>query len=297
MPSLRIKTGPNKGKVFEVKDQVITLGRDETQTIQILDQGVSRAHAEIFRLGDACFVRDLNSTNGTYVNNVKVTEEVLKSTDELLIGTTILFFEDGSNEAVAGEDVEENGGTGAEATTLALKTGKTSAKGAAREVTSRNLTVMTEIGKILSSGRDLLASAKRAVEVLSEAVGADHSYLFLVDPATDKLVARVERGEETAEQKVSWTIVRRAMQSGAPVLTTDATLDDRFMLSESIVLKKIKSVIATPIMVREKAEGLLYFHAHRNNAYFKVEDLELVAAVALQLALAMAIQGGVASNP
>jgi len=94
MPYIRVKTGPNKGKIFEVKDTVITIGRDETQTIQILDQGVSRSHAEIFRIGEMCFIRDLNSTNGSYVNNQKVSEEVLKADDELLIGTTILVFED-----------------------------------------------------------------------------------------------------------------------------------------------------------------------------------------------------------
>src|SRR5262245_41482691 len=94
MPFIRVKTGPNQGRVFEVKDDVITLGRDESQTIQILDQGVSRTHAEIFRLGGLCFVRDLNSTNGTFVNNIKVMEEALKPGDEMLIGRTILSFED-----------------------------------------------------------------------------------------------------------------------------------------------------------------------------------------------------------
>ena len=77
MPHLRVKTGPNKGKIYEVASEVITIGRDESQTIQVLDQGVSRQHAEIFSIGEMVFVRDLNSTNGTYVNNQAVTEEAL----------------------------------------------------------------------------------------------------------------------------------------------------------------------------------------------------------------------------
>jgi pSer/pThr/pTyr-binding forkhead associated (FHA) protein len=77
MATLRAETGPNKGKMFEIGLQAVTLGRDESQTVQILDQGVSRAHAEIFRMGDLCFIRDLGSTNGTFVNGVRVSEEIL----------------------------------------------------------------------------------------------------------------------------------------------------------------------------------------------------------------------------
>ncbi len=290
MSFIRIKTGPNKGKIFEIKDQVLTIGRDESQTIQILDQGVSRAHAEIFRLGDMSFVRDLNSTNGTYVNNVKITEEALKATDELLIGTTILHFEE-TLSADPGFDDQFGSERGPETTTLSLKTDK-GQKIIGRDVTSRNLTVTTEIGKILGSGHDLGPALKRALEVLTESIGADHGYIFMVDRATGKLSPRasVERGEEGSEKKVSRTIAKRVMTACAPILTTDATLDDRFMLSESIVLKKIKSVMAAPLVIGDKAEGLLYFHAAKVNATFKVEDLELVAAAALQVTLAIASQ-------
>jgi response regulator RpfG family c-di-GMP phosphodiesterase len=114
----------------------------------------------------------------------------------------------------------------------------------------------------------------------------------MTDRATGKLVPRasVERSDEGGEKKVSRTIVKRVLTSGAPVLTTDATLDDRFMLSESIVLKKIKSVLAAPLIVGDKVDGLLYFHAAKVNATFKVEDLELIASAALQIALAITSQ-------
>ena len=292
MAFIRIKTGPNKGKVFEVRDNVITIGRDENQTIQVLDQGVSRAHAEIFKLGDMCFVRDLNSTNGTYVNNVKVNEEALKTTDELLIGTTILAFED---KAAPATDVDIDAGAAEaepkiETTTVEIKIDKGRKTGEAigREVTSRNLTVIHDVGKILSTAKDFTAQLRGALERISEAMGTDHGYLFLMDKATGRLVQRaaVESGEVGAE-KISRTIVKRVMSTGMPLLTTDATLDDRFMLSESVVLKKIKSVVAAPLIVGDKAEGLLYFHASRMNSTLKVEDLELAASAALQLAMAV----------
>jgi HD-GYP domain-containing protein (c-di-GMP phosphodiesterase class II)/pSer/pThr/pTyr-binding forkhead associated (FHA) protein len=294
MPFIRIRTGPNKGKVFEIRDNVITIGRDENQTIQVLDQGVSRAHAEIFRLGDMCFVRDLNSTNGTYVNNVKITEEALKHSDELLIGTTILAYEDKGATPATDVDLESAGPEGEakiETTTVEIKVDKTRKGEAAlgREITSRNLSVIHDVSKLLSSGKDMNASLRSAIERVSEAIGADHGYLFVLDRATGRLVQRaaVEAGDVNAE-KVSRTIVKRVMATGMPLLTTDATLDDRFMLSESVVLKKIKSVVASPIMIGDKAEGLLYLHASKLNSTLKVEDLELTSAAGLQIAMALA---------
>ena len=78
MATIRVRTGPNKGRLYDIQDTPLTVGREENQVIQILDQGVSRAHAEIFRLGEMCFIRDLNFTNGTFVNDVELSEESLR---------------------------------------------------------------------------------------------------------------------------------------------------------------------------------------------------------------------------
>lgn len=288
MPFIRVKTGPNKGKIHEVKDRVITIGRDESQTIQILDQGVSRMHAEIFRLGDMVFVRDLNSTNGTFVNSVRVTEEVLKPQDELLIGTTILYFEDKLAATDPGVEFEESEKDSTTTVQLGESAGKRPAD--TREVSSRHLRVIGEIGRTLSSDRELKAALQNAAKTLAAAIEADHGYVLMADPVTSRLIPHVsiERGEEGTEKKVSRTIVKHVMQNGAPIMTADAALDDRFTLSESVVLKRIKSVVAAPILVREQVQGLIYFHASRVGWTFKIEDLELVASAGLQISMAVA---------
>jgi putative nucleotidyltransferase with HDIG domain len=72
------------------------------------------------------------------------------------------------------------------------------------------------------------------------------------------------------------------------LLTSDATLDERFSLSESVILRKIKSVICAPVHVGERVESLLYFHSSKVDHALTTEDLELVTSVALQLSMAMA---------
>ena len=70
MPILRVKHGPQKGLEIELNQDNLIIGRDELPGgLQILDQGSSRGHAEVFRIGEVYFIRDLGSRNGTLVND------------------------------------------------------------------------------------------------------------------------------------------------------------------------------------------------------------------------------------
>src|SRR5262245_8604532 len=94
MAILRVKSGPYKGKVFEIRDESLAIGRDVSDGAQILDQGVSRRHAEVFRIGEMFFIRDLESRNGTFVNDKTVNEDLLRFGAQVRIGTSVLVLED-----------------------------------------------------------------------------------------------------------------------------------------------------------------------------------------------------------
>jgi len=292
MATIRIKTGPNKGKNYDLQETPLTVGREDNQIIQILDQGVSRAHAEIFRLGEMCFIRDLNSTNGTFVNDVKITEESLKAGDEMLIGTTILIFEDHVPLRTSGDGVVFEGDDDAkiETTTVELKVDGKNTRAIGREVQSRNLSLISQAGRILRGERDPSAAQEKTVEILSAAIGANQGFLFSIEPGTEKILPRIviENDDSGQDRKVSRTIINRVKTSGLPLLTTDATLDERFSLSESVIIRKIKSVICAPVHVGERVDSLLYFHSSKVDHALTTEDLELVTSVALKLSMAMA---------
>lgn len=71
----------------------VVIGRLPECTVMLGDPNVSRRHAELRRRGNEVLVRDLQSTNGTRVNGVPVTEHVLADGDEITVGTTSLHFE------------------------------------------------------------------------------------------------------------------------------------------------------------------------------------------------------------
>lgn len=74
------------GRTHELKADKTTIGRLEDNTFQIAEPSVSSHHCEVYVRGNDIVVRDLNSTNGTYIGSDKVTESVLKPGQVLRLG-------------------------------------------------------------------------------------------------------------------------------------------------------------------------------------------------------------------
>jgi two-component system cell cycle response regulator len=88
--------GPDMGKRFPLARNEIVLGRGADCDIQVDRDSVSRRHARVFRTGENWSVEDLQSTNGSYVNDVPVTKSVLRDADFLKIGAAIFKFLSGA---------------------------------------------------------------------------------------------------------------------------------------------------------------------------------------------------------
>lgn len=78
---------------WEVLEQPIVFGRGQDVDVKIPDERASRQHFAVVLRESACVLRDLNSTNGTWVNNQRVTETKLKPNDRIRAGQTIYVFE------------------------------------------------------------------------------------------------------------------------------------------------------------------------------------------------------------
>ena len=76
------------GDVYEVTSNPFTIGKSQTCSLVIADKVVSRHHAEVVQYGDKYFIKDLSSTNGTFINGNKL----MADTDvELKDGQEIIF--------------------------------------------------------------------------------------------------------------------------------------------------------------------------------------------------------------
>ncbi|TWU39938.1 Sensor protein ZraS [Novipirellula aureliae] len=95
MASLFVVRGRDQGKHFSIGDSVVRIGRDKSNTIQLLDTEASRVHAEIQHDSNGRFeLIDLDSSNGTLVNGRSIERRRLASGDRIEIGSTLLIFTD-----------------------------------------------------------------------------------------------------------------------------------------------------------------------------------------------------------
>ena len=89
--------GLELGKKYNLNSASLVIGRSSKCDIQIDQESVSRNHSKIVNTGKSILIRDLGSTNGTYVNDEPIDEYVLRDGDLIKIGRTIFKFLTGGN--------------------------------------------------------------------------------------------------------------------------------------------------------------------------------------------------------
>ncbi len=89
--SLAIIQGNSQGKIYQIDKPRMVLGRANTDIV-VNDMEVSRQHAALEVFSDRCIIRDLNSTNGTYVDGVKIKLHPLENHSEFRVGNTTMML-------------------------------------------------------------------------------------------------------------------------------------------------------------------------------------------------------------
>ena len=91
-PTLRLRTGPNAGKVYDVRS-ALRLGRHPYNEISLEDPAVSRYHCWVVVEDGRVLVEDLASVNGTFLNGERVAKRVpMKSGDTIRLGSTVFVL-------------------------------------------------------------------------------------------------------------------------------------------------------------------------------------------------------------
>jgi len=89
--SLAILQGHDAGTIFPITQPLVVIGRTGAD-LALGDSEVSRRHAQIELKGTVVMLRDLHSTNGTYVNEQRVTLQPIENQAEFRIGSTTLML-------------------------------------------------------------------------------------------------------------------------------------------------------------------------------------------------------------
>ena len=287
MPGIRVKNGPSQGQTFAIGDQPLTIGRDEACDLALQDKGASRKHAEIFKIGDMCFIRDLDSKNGTFVNDNRIGEEMLRDGDRIQIGGTIIVFEP----LAGGRSEDELDFTEDELEAfyeLRLEDLTAVNVGEGDASSEIHLRALYRLSRLVASEETEEELVKKALAFIAETLRADGAYLFGRDPQKGGVItlgSHVPKGGRSGQ--LSRTIIRKVLQDRRALLVTDAMRDDRFSSNESVMRHNIHAVICAPVSLQDGAESALYLAGDDPAISFNEQELELVAAMADQIGLGL----------
>lgn len=315
MASLFVIQGRDQGRRFDLNESLATVGRDTANSIQLHDSEVSRRHAEIGKGEPGFVLRDLESSNGTFVNDEQVQERALRSGDRVQIGRTLMIFTavDDSSSIQLADDVDivrldSSYGGSRIVKSISQEEGSQILAGASDRLESpwlararSNLQIMYRTALAVSHTLDIDQLLNRIMELIFEWVEADRGCIMLVDAQTEELWPKVSRhrrrggADERQKLEISRTILDYVMEHKEGVLTSDAREDERWDPAASILKMGVREAICVPMQGRYGVVGAIYIDTYtapgrfiqRTANKFSEEHLKLMVAIGHQAALAV----------
>jgi transcriptional regulator with GAF, ATPase, and Fis domain len=295
---LEAVSGPLKGQLFLLTQEEVSIGRDPSNEISLLDSLVSRRHCVIRNESGTFRLQDLESRNSTFVSGVPVMDRVLVPGDQIRVGNSILIFqgaEDGSLPHGASLSLDATPAPGA-ATVVLRKEDALYLRPPTREQlpntakTVRDLKVLLDFSRALNSVHSLAPLQERVLEAILAIAPADQAAILLTEDGTtgfSSVQGKDRRLGENQPIHASQTILNRVLEERLAVLTSNVQSDESYRDADSLLQRRVHSVLAVPLEGQDKVLGVLYLEASSAGARFDSDLLQLVTTLGNITALAM----------
>jgi adenylate cyclase len=299
-PSVLVLQAPDGLAAEFPIDGLASIGRHYENTVVVADREVSKRHAVVEQRADGFVLRDLGSSNGTFVNGRRVDELVLRDGDEIVVGGSRIVFRSPPADAKDGEG-------GRVAVVQAPSFTQVIASARPRALSDQDEFVPAakiadvdslradyerlriayrfhqEGGVITDQGELFRLILKLALEWLP----ADNGVVLVPDASGGFTVAEADSRRGEAEIAVSRTLLDQVNKTGEGILSSDAVTDQRFASSESMVSRGVRSVLAVPVVTRETIRAIVYLDSMSRVDAFTPKDLDILTSIAAQAGVAL----------
>ena len=291
-----IVTGNDQRREYEL-GAVNTIGRHPDNTLQILDRIVSKEHAQILRQPDGRFLfRDLGSLNGSFLRGERVSEHILLESDEIMLGSTCLTYQERS----ATESVLQKV-TIAPSATDSLIRQKIQAPPpsreflAEREITDievlrrdyEKLRLAHELGRSIGLEVNLELLLEQIIMKAFELIPADRGVILLMEEGVPSPKVAKTRDGKNEHIILSKSILNEVVNNKASVLSSDATMDSRFSAAHSVIMQGIRSTMTVPLIHHDELLGIMHLDSMIATNAFTEKDLQIFGGIAGQAAVAI----------
>ena len=298
--------GPDKDTLWDLSGARTVLGRDSVCDIIIDDSKLSRIHAEIIVEGGISIFHDKKSMNGSFINENKVTRQILTSGDEIRIGDTKIQVRDDH----AAADVKFQDGNPLVTSTIplgklsdqieeAVTSSKTIEKKSSRSATKehvttdrllKNLETIYEVGNSINSIQTLDELLDQIAEKLLSIFADVQRVCILLKGKGKEFEPKYIKSRPdipTGSFQISKSILDKSVKEEVCILANDAAQDDRFSGAESIMTMNLRSVMCAPLVYQGEVLGVIYLDNREKPNCFDENDVALLSAMANQSAVAI----------
>ena len=277
LPRLAAISGKLKGAIFAINEETLVIGRESAANLCIADASVSRRHSQIEKKESGFVLTDLESLNGTFVNDVPVKSRLLEHGDRVRIGDSqFVFLTHEGDAASKSSDVKLD-----EAQVLSGSTVQIRFDDAIYQMT-RDLSALMKISTTINSIRGLDNLLERLLELLFEVVPAQRGAILLTTEGSfeTSLVFGLDRAQGKDQAvNVSRTIVRQVLRDGVALLANDAAAETT-LATQSLIAARTHSVMCVPLILFDRNIGVLYLDSTSERDQFNRDHLQLVTAIA-----------------
>src|SRR5487761_1024875 len=151
--------------------------------------------------------------------------------------------------------------------------------------------LLYELARDLSSSLELDVVLRKVMDRVITLMKASRGFIVLVDPLTGTMSVPMSGGEADPEKTRlflgSKTVIEQVVKTGQAVVSTDASLDDRFKGQQSVILQNLRSIIAVPLVTKGSVIGAVYVDNPFRASVFAEKDKEFLQAIADLAAIAI----------
>ncbi|HRE47902.1 MAG TPA: GAF domain-containing protein [Aggregatilineales bacterium] len=155
----------------------------------------------------------------------------------------------------------------------------------------QRLAKLYEVSRVIGSSLDLTTVLNQVMDAIIQLSGAERGFLVMLDD-DGKLDVKVARNFdqnniEASAVAISRTVTNKVLETGQPIVTTNAQEDPRFAGQHSIVAQSLRSIMASPLRVRGQVIGVVYVDNRVRAGLFSEQDLDVLDAFAGQAGIAI----------
>jgi Nif-specific regulatory protein len=288
-PRLTAISGRLKGSVFPIEALPVVIGRDTAATLCIADASVSRRHSQIEKEDEQFVILDLESLNGTFINDVPVKRRPLQHGDRIRIGDSQFLFlmHDGDFNSKSSE-IRFDEGHVISGSTLQVRFND------ALYLMARDLSALMKVSTTINAIRGVEELQKTLLELLFEVVPAERGAILLTDAGSQEDASEFasvfgldRRGEPDESIKVSRTVTKRVLQHGESLLANNLADATDLESADSLITERPRSILCVPLIMLERTLGVIYLDTRDPESVFDKDHLQLVSAISAITAVAI----------